>query len=150
MRKKTGIILLVEDDPGDQALTRRALEFGRIESELHVVEDGEEALAYLTRTGAYSDPALAPRPHLVLLDLNLPKLDGREVLRRMRELEDLRRIPVIALTTSTLDEDVACAYELGANSYIPKPVDMIEFIETLRELENYWFRIVTLPPPVAP
>lgn len=138
-------ILLVEDDPGDQALTRRAFNAGPIPTDLHIAQDGEEALDYLTRRGAYSRPESSPRPDLILLDLNLPGLDGRSVLQRIRQDDRLKTIPVVALTTSQAEEDIQRTYELGVNSYIAKPVDMERFITTLRELGNYWFRVVLLP-----
>lgn len=138
-------ILLVEDDPGDQALTRRALEEGGLPIELQIVEDGEEALEYLQRTGRFAAPGAAPRPDLVLLDLNLPRLDGKQVLQRMRAIPELRGLPVVALTTSRHEADVARTYELGANSYIAKPVDMEQFVATLKELGSYWFQLVLLP-----
>lgn len=139
-------VLLVEDDPGDQALTRRALEKGKIKVDLRIVCDGEEALHYLRRQGDYADPASSPRPDLVLLDLNLPKVDGRQVLEQMRDDDSLRRIPVVALTTSKQEEDIVKTYELGVNSYITKPVEMQSFVETLQQLGNYWLQVVVLPP----
>jgi len=141
----TTTILLVEDDPGDQELTRRALEDAGIHHDLRVVEDGEEALQYLMREGRYDNPLSAPRPQLVLLDLNLPRVDGKKVLQRMRERPDLRRLPVVVLTTSLQEEDVAQIYELGANSYIAKPVDLAAFVDVLRSLTHYWFETVVLP-----
>ena len=138
-------ILLIEDDPGDQALTRRAFEESHVKSDLRIVEDGEEALDYLLQQNAYADKTSAPRPDLVLLDLNLPKLDGKQVLERMRAHADLRRIPVVALTTSKQEEDILRTYDLGVNSYITKPVDIADFISALQDLGNYWFRLVALP-----
>lgn len=138
-------ILLVEDDPGDQELTRRALEMGKIEVDLRIVEDGEQALDYLFHRGEYADPKDSPIPALVLLDLNLPKIDGKEVLRQIREDDTLRRLPVVALTTSKQEQDILKTYDLGVNSYIAKPVDMDTFVTTLRELGNYWLRVVMLP-----
>jgi CheY-like chemotaxis protein len=143
---RPAIILLVEDDPGDQELTCRALAEGKIRNELHIVGDGEEALNYLYRRGAYEDPAGSPRPDLVLLDLNTPKVDGRQVIREMRGDPGLRRVPVIVLTTSDQDEDVVRSYDLGVNSYITKPVDAEEFVRVVRTLETYWFQVVVLPP----
>ncbi len=139
-------ILLVEDDPGDQELTRRAFEEGKLRNRLQIVSDGEEALDYLRRQGAYADASTSPRPQLVLLDLNLPRLDGRAVLEQMRSDPDLRRIPVVALTTSRQEEDIVRSYDLGVNSYISKPVSMDSFVDVLRTLENYWFQVVMLPP----
>ena len=141
-----GTILLVEDDPGDRELTRRALNQGGITTPLQTVQDGEEALQFLLREGRYADPDSSPRPALVLLDLNLPKISGIEVLDRMRERSELRRIPVVVLTTSRHEDDIAAAYDLGVNSYIVKPVDMDQFVNAIKVLKDYWFQIVVLPP----
>jgi len=143
---KPAVILLAEDDRGDQELTRRALEEGKIRNDLRIVEDGEEALAYLFRRGKYKDPATSPRPDLLLLDLNLPRVDGREVLERVRADSKLRRMAVVVLTTSREEEDVLRSYELGCNSFITKPVGMDQFIRVIQALEEYWFQIVVLPP----
>jgi len=145
-KAKPAVILLAEDDRGDQELTRRALEEGKIRNDLRVVEDGEEALAYLFRRGKYKDPATSPRPDLLLLDLNLPRVDGREVLERVRADSKLRRMAVVVLTTSRQEEDILRSYELGCNSFITKPVDMDQFIRVIQALEEYWFQIVVLPP----
>lgn len=138
-------ILLAEDDPGDQELTRRALknDTGRID--MRVVEDGMEALDYLRRQGAYVDPASAPRPDLILLDLNMPRMNGREVLQALKHDPDLGRIPVVVLTTSQQEADILRSYDLGCNSYIQKPVEMDQFVNVLQQLGKYWFEIVTLP-----
>jgi CheY-like chemotaxis protein len=143
---KPAVILLAEDDKGDQELTRRALEEGKIRNDLRIVEDGEEALAYLFRRGKYKDPATSPRPDLLLLDLNLPRVDGREVLERVRADSKLRRMAVVVLTTSRQEEDILRSYELGCNSFITKPVAMDQFIRVIQALEEYWFQIVVLPP----
>jgi CheY-like chemotaxis protein len=143
---KPAIILLVEDDLGSQELTRRALGEGKIRNELPIVEDGEEALAYLFRRGKYKDPATSPRPDLLLLDLNLPRVDGREVLEQIRADSKLRRMAVVVLTTSRQEEDILRSYELGCNSFITKPVDMNQFMQVIQALERYWFQIVVLPP----
>ena len=140
------MILLVEDDRGSQELTRRALGEGKIHNELRIVEDGEEALAYLFRRGKYKDPATSPRPDLLLLDLNLPRVDGREVLEQIRADSKLRRMAVVVLTTSRQEEDILRSYELGCNSFITKPVDMNQFMQVIQALERYWFQIVVLPP----
>ena len=143
---KPAVILLVEDDRGDQELTRRALQEGKIRNELHIVEDGEEALAYLFRRGKYKDPATSPRPDLLLLDLNLPRVDGRQVLERVRADSTLRRIAVVVLTTSRQEEDILRSYEMGCNSFITKPVDIVQFVRVMQVLEEYWFKVVALPP----
>ncbi len=143
--ERTATVLLVEDDPADQALTRRALEESKLVVDLRIVDTGEAALEYLRREGEFVERGAAPRPDIVLLDLNLPGLDGRDVLREIRADEELRRLPVIALTTSKQEQDILKTYDLGVNSYIAKPVEMEEFITTLRELGNYWFRLVMLP-----
>ena len=145
-KAKPAVILLAEDDRAGQELTRRALEAGKICNELRIVEDGEEALAYLFRRGKYKDPASSPRPDLLLLDLNLPRVDGREVLERVRAASKLRRMAVVVLTTSRQEEDILRSYELGCNSFITKPVAMDQFIQLIQALEEYWFQIVVLPP----
>ena len=138
-------ILLVEDDPGDQNLTERAFERAKIKNRLFIVDDGEAALDFLLRRGDYRDPQDALRPDLILLDLNLPKLDGRQVLNHIRSTPELRRIPVIVLTTSRQEEDILRSYDLGVNSYISKPIRAVEFVRVIEALENYWFQIVVLP-----
>ena len=143
---RPAIILLAEDDPGDQELTRRALEEGAIRNELHIVTDGEAALDYLFRRGKYQNPATSPRPDLLLLDLNMPKVDGRQVLQRVRADTNLRRLAVVVLTTSQHEEDIIRTYELGANSYITKPMELRQFMQVIQALETYWFQIVVLPP----
>jgi CheY-like chemotaxis protein len=145
-KARPAVILLAEDDRGDQELTRRALEEGKIRNDLRVVEDGEEALAYLYRRGKYKDPATSPRPDLLLLDLNLPRIDGRQVLEKIRSDSKLRRMAVVVLTTSRQEEDILRSYELGCNSFITKPVGMEQFIRVIHALEEYWFQIVVLPP----
>jgi CheY-like chemotaxis protein len=145
-KAKPAVILLAEDDRGDQELTRRALEGGKIRNDLRIVENGEEALAYLFRRGKYKDPVSSPRPDLLLLDLNLPRVDGREVLERVRADGKLRRMAVVVLTTSRQEEDILRSYELGCNSFITKPVAMDQFIRFIQAVEEYWFQIVVLPP----
>jgi two-component system, chemotaxis family, response regulator Rcp1 len=135
-------ILLVEDNPGDVRLTQEALRGAKVANDLQVVGDGEAAIEYLRRRGRYVD---APRPDIVLLDLNLPRLDGREVLMDIKSDPDLAKIPIIILTSSTAERDIHSAYELHANCYISKPVDFTEFIEAVRSLEGFWLRIVRLP-----
>jgi CheY-like chemotaxis protein len=144
-RTKNATILLVEDDPGDQELTRRALEDDIVRTNLRIVNDGKEALDYLHREGTFTDPEDSPRPDLILLDLNMPRVDGRQVLEQIREDPDISRIPVIALTTSDEEEDVLRSYALGCKSFIKKPVEIDAFIKTIRELQHYWFELVTLP-----
>jgi len=136
-------ILLVEDNPGDVDLAREALEGGKVRNTLHVVGDGEAALAFLRRQGQY---ASAPRPGLVLLDLNLPKKNGREVLAEIKADEDLKRIPVVVLTTSKSEEDILRSYNLHANCYITKPIDLNQFIKVVHAIEDFWLTIVQLPP----
>lgn len=135
-------ILLVEDNPGDARLTQEALREGKIRNNLHHARDGVEALAFLKREGEF---AKAPTPDLVLLDLNLPRKDGREVLAEMKQDPRLRTIPVVVLTTSEAENDIVRSYELHANCYITKPVGLEQFIAIVREIESFWLAVVTLP-----
>jgi CheY-like chemotaxis protein len=135
-------ILLVEDNPGDVRLTVEALREGKVHNHLSVARDGVEALAFLRREGEFAD---APRPDVILLDLNLPKKDGREVLAEIKADERLRRIPVVVLTTSKAEEDILRSYALHANCYVTKPVDLEQFITVVRSIEDFWFSIVRLP-----
>jgi two-component system, chemotaxis family, response regulator Rcp1 len=135
-------ILLVEDNPADVRLTIEALKEGKITNRLNVAKDGVEALDFLQRRGAFAD---APRPDLVLLDLNLPKKDGREVLAEIKRDDDLKRIPVVVLTTSQAEEDILKSYNLHANCYISKPVDLEQFITVVRTIEDFWLTVVSLP-----
>jgi len=135
-------ILLVEDSPTDALLAREALGLSRLENELHVVQDGVEAMAFLRHEREYAD---APRPDLILLDLNLPRKDGRAVLRELKTDERLKLIPVVILTTSAADADVQQAYGLHANCYIVKPVDFERFTRVIQTLEDFWFAVVRLP-----
>jgi chemotaxis family two-component system response regulator Rcp1 len=135
-------ILLVEDNPGDVRLTVEALRGAKVANELHVVGDGEEAIEFLRQQGRHVD---APRPDIVLLDLNLPRLDGRDVLADIKADPDLAKIPIIVLTSSTAERDIQQSYELHANCYISKPVDFTEFIHAVRSLEGFWLKIVRLP-----
>lgn len=137
-------ILLVEDNPDDVEITRRALRKGRVAIDLHVVRDGQEALDFLFREGDYGTDT--PRPDLILLDLNLPNVNGLEVLRRVRASKDLSTIPVIMLSASDRDEDVVKSYELGANAYIVKPVEFEKFQHAIEVLGEYWIVIARLPP----
>lgn len=139
-------ILLVEDDEGDVELTREALVDSKLTVNLHVVQDGVTALDYLRRRGEYED---AIAPDLVLLDLNLPRKSGREVLEEVKGDSMLKRLPVIVLTTSDTEEDIVRSYNLGVNCYVQKPVGMEEFIRIVKVLEDFWFTIVKLPPPSA-
>ena len=136
-------ILMVEDNPGDVRLTTEALRETKVRNNLNVVEDGEEALAFLRREGKHAN---APRPDLILLDLNLPKKDGREVLEIIKGDEDLGRIPVVILTTSRAEEDVLRTYNLHANCYITKPVGLDQFVKVVQSIEAFWLTIVKLPP----
>lgn len=135
-------ILLVEDNPADVRLTIEVFKDSRITNHISVVTDGEEALAFLQKRGEYAD---ADRPDLILLDLNLPRKDGREVLSEIKADRDLKAIPIIVLTTSDADQDVWKAYESGVNSYIKKPVDLEQFIRIFRSIEDFWLTIVKLP-----
>ena len=135
-------ILLVEDNPGDARLTKEALKENKVRNNLSVVEDGVEAMAFLRQADEYAD---APRPDLVLLDLNLPKKDGREVLAEIKEDQNLKHIPVVVLTTSKAEEDIIKSYNLHANCYITKPVDLNQFITVVKSIEDFWLTIVKLP-----
>lgn len=138
-------ILMAEDDPDDQLLAREALEESMIANNLHIVENGEELIDYLKHRGKYSDPASAPRPGLILLDLNMPRMDGREALRIIKTDPELHTIPVVVLTTSKAEEDILRMYEVGANSYIIKPVTFEGLVEVMRTIRRYWFEIIELP-----
>ena len=146
MGKKKAIILLAEDDPGDQKLTRKAFSDKNLDNELHIVEDGEEALDYLLRRGKYEDPKSSPTPDIFLLDLNMPKIDGRQLLEEMNKNPECPKVPVIVLTTSKQEEDIIRSYDLGIKSYITKPVDFGSFVEAIKLLGQYWFQLVVLPP----
>lgn len=135
-------ILLVEDNPADVRLTMEALKESKIHNKLNVVENGIEAMDYLRQKGQFSDASL---PDIVLLDLNLPKKDGREVLQEIKGDESLRRIPVVILTTSQAEQDIMKAYDLYANCYIQKPVDLDQFLRVIRSIEDFWLTIVKLP-----
>jgi CheY-like chemotaxis protein len=135
-------VLLVEDDPGDVLMTREAFEHHRIRNTLHVVNDGEQALQFLHQTGEY---AAAPRPGLILLDLNLPRRDGLEVLAELKEDPVLRVIPVVILTTSQAEEDILRSYALHANAYVSKPVDFERFMDVIRQIDNFFITVVQLP-----
>jgi CheY-like chemotaxis protein len=139
-------ILMADDDADDRRLTQEALEEGRLINEVKFVDDGEQLMDYLRRQGRFAPPVEAPRPGLILLDLNMPRKDGRTVLKEIKSDPDLRQIPVVVLTTSKADEDVYKSYDLGVNSYIVKPVTFEALVDILQTLEKYWFEIVELPP----
>lgn len=145
MKKFNGnpaIILLVEDNEGDARLAIEALKDGKISNDLHHVKDGVEAMEFLNQTGEHKD---APRPDMILLDLNMPRMDGREVLEAINKNPELNRIPVIVLTTSQSDTDIDNSYLLNANCYISKPVDFDQFTNVVRSIEHFWFSVVSLP-----
>ncbi|SES15809.1 response regulator [Actinokineospora terrae] len=135
-------VLLVEDDDGDVLMTREAFEHYKIRNQLHVVRDGEQAVAFLRREGQYAD---APRPDLILLDLNLPRFDGRQVLAEIKADAEFRMIPVVVLTTSEAEEDILRSYQLHANAYVTKPVDFDRFIEIIRKIDEFFVTVVKLP-----
>src|SRR5437588_1351107 len=139
-------ILMADDDADDRRLTEDALEESRLANDLRFVENGEELMAYLRREGRYANPEDAPRPGLILLDLNMPRMDGRTALKEIKEDPELRQIPITVLTTSKADEDIFRSYDLGVNSYIVKPVTFEALVDILQTLEKYWFEIVELPP----
>lgn len=135
-------VLLVEDDPGDELITREAFEHNEIRNSLHVARDGQEGLDFLYQRGSHRD---APRPNLVLLDLNLPKYDGRQLLEKVKSDPDLCHIPVVILTSSAAEEDVLRSYQLHANAYVTKPVDFEQFITAVRQIDDFFVQIVRLP-----
>ena len=137
-------VLLVEDDPGDELMTREAFEDNKIGNTLHVARDGEEALDFLYRRGAHAD---APSVDLILLDLNLPKYDGRQVLEQIKSDPDLTHVPVVILTTSSSEEDILRSYKLHANAYVTKPVDVNQFIAAVRQINDFFLSVVRLPRP---
>lgn len=139
------VILMADDDADDRTMTKEALEESKLTNEFRVVENGEELLDYLRRRGKFSDPSSSPRPGVILLDLNMPRMDGREALKEIKADPDLRRIPVVVLTTSKAEEDIYRTYDLGANSYIMKPVTFDGLVEVMRGLGRYWVEIVELP-----
>lgn len=146
LKDKTVIILMADDDEDDRLLTQDALEENRVNTHhLKCVEDGQELMDYLCRRGKYQDPTLAPRPDLILLDLNMPRKDGREALQEIKADPDLRLIPVVVLTTSKAEEDILKTYNLGVNSFISKPVDFQSMVKIMKALGDYWFEIVELP-----
>ena len=147
VKKKPLTILMADDDEEDRLLVFDAWDESRLDNDLRVVNDGEELMDYLHRRGRYADPNDAPRPGLILLDLNMPKMDGRECLGQIKSDPDLRQIPVIALTSSTSEEDVLRTYDLGVNAYMTKPVTYEKLIEALKSFGAYWLELVRLPTP---
>ena len=139
-------ILLADDDPDDRKLTQDAFVENRLVNVLHCVEDGEELMEYLRRQGRYADQKDAPLPGLILLDLNMPRKDGREALKEIKADPELRRIPIVVLTTSKAEEDILRTYDLGVNSYVTKPVTFKSLVELIKVLGRYWFEVVELPP----
>jgi CheY-like chemotaxis protein len=139
---RTVNVLLVEDDEGDVLMTREAFEFYKVRNPLHVVSDGEQALQFVRRTGPYTD---APRPGLILLDVNLPRVSGLEVLAELKQDPGLRTIPVVMLTTSQADEDILRSYSLHANAYVSKPVDFDQFTAAIRQIDDFFLNLVQLP-----
>lgn len=144
--KDSIVILMADDDEDDVLLTRKALRQGKLLNELYCVGDGEELMDYLLRQGAYTDAAKAPRPGVILLDLNMPRKDGREALKEIKANPDLNDIPIVVFTTSRAEEDIYRTYKLGVNSFITKPVTFERLIEVMQMIGKYWFEIVTLPP----
>ena len=145
MMRKDAKILLVEDSVADQRLIARAVRNTDLEAELFTVDDGEQAMAYLQRRGRYQDPASSPRPDIVLLDINMPKKDGKQVLREIRDDDSLHNLPVIMLTTSNQERDIIDSYNLGVNAYITKPTELASFVDTVQTLELFWFKLAELP-----
>lgn len=139
-------ILVADDDPDDRLLTRRALKKSRVANRVEAVEDGEELMDYLNRRGKYSDPQSSPRPGLILLDLNMPRKDGREALQEIKSDAILRRIPVVILTTSEAEQDILRSYDLGVNAFVTKPVTFEALAMAIQKLGEFWFEIVKLPP----
>ena len=139
------VILMADDDPDDRLLVKEALDESRLVNQFVVVEDGEELMDYLLRRGQYAPPAVAPRPGIILLDLNMPRKDGREALAEIKQHPDLRKIPVVVLTTSKAEEDIFRTYDLGVNSYVTKPVTFEGLVEVVKALGRYWIEIVELP-----
>lgn len=142
-------LLMADDDPDDRMLTKEAMQEALVINDLRFVEDGEELMDYLHRQGQYADPDSSPRPGLILLDLNMPKKDGREALKEIKADPELRRIPIVVLTTSKAEEDVWRTYEMGVSSYITKPVTFEGLIDVMKTLKKYWLEIVELPPETA-
>ena len=143
--EKAITILMADDDEDDRLMTKEAFKEARLVNELRFVVDGEDLLNYLYRRGKYADPATSPRPGLILLDLNMPRKDGREALQEIKSDPNLRQIPIVVLTTSKAEEDIYRSYDIGVNSYITKPVSFEGLVEIILTLTQYWFKIVQLP-----
>ncbi len=148
--RKPVVILMADDDEDDREFALKALQENRLINELRFVEDGEELLDYLNRRGRYTDPKSSPRPGLILLDLNMPRMDGREALRELKSNPALRQIPVVVLTTSKADKDIIRSYDLGANCFIAKPVTFEGLVEVMKVLNKHWLQLVELPPVSTP
>ena len=145
IRKKPITILMAEDDADDRMMTREAFEESHLGNDLRFVEDGEELLDYLKRRGRYADPATSPRPGLILLDLNMPRKDGREALQEIKADPELKHIRIVILTTSKAEEDILKSYDLHANCYITKPVDLDRFLQVVKSIDDFWLSVVRLP-----
>jgi CheY-like chemotaxis protein len=145
-RKHSVVILMADDDEDDRLMAREAFSEVKLLNDFHTVEDGEELMDYLRRTGKYGNPGSAPRPGLILLDLNMPKKDGRQALKEIKADPGLRTIPIVVLTTSKAEEDILRSYDLGVNSFIIKPVTFDQLVDIMKTLTKYWFEIVELPP----
>jgi two-component system, chemotaxis family, response regulator Rcp1 len=145
-QRSDALILLVEDNPADQQLTVRAFRQGKFNTKINIVNDGQEAMDYLLRQDKYKDNSISPRPDLILLDINMPRKDGKQVLKEIRNNASLKMIPVIMLTTSDLERDVIDSYNLGVNAFISKPVRIADFINIVCKLEEFWFSLSLLPP----
>ncbi|MDH5682505.1 MAG: response regulator [Spirochaetota bacterium] len=139
-------ILMAEDNPADQEITRRVIADMGIPSELKILEDGLEVMNYLTRVEIYSDPEISPRPDFIMLDINMPRMNGKETLEAIKSNPNFRSIPVVMLTTSSYEKDIIESYELGVNAYITKPVDIGQFFTLIGNLKHFWFQIAELPP----
>ncbi len=145
-KKQSVTILMADDDEDDRLMAKEAFSEVKLLNNFHTVEDGEELMAYLRREGKYADPKSSPRPGIILLDLNMPKKDGRQALKEIKEDPSLKHIPIVVLTTSKAEEDILRSYDLGVNSFIVKPVTFDQLIDIMKTLTKYWFEIVELPP----
>jgi CheY-like chemotaxis protein len=145
-KKRSVVILMADDDEDDRLMAKEAFAEVKLLNDFHTVEDGEELMDYLHRRGNYADPRFSPRPGIILLDLNMPKKDGRQALKEIKADPSLRHIPIVVLTTSKAEEDILRSYDLGVNSFIVKPVTFDQLIDIMKTLTKYWFEIVELPP----